>query len=117
MSYWDKFNLLRKDEQQCFEEAFLEVRTAEENKKIPFKYSTITDDVLVNTDSAIPMSYDKRTKAIFVTQHWLPFVNGARIVFKDKSTMFISSVTKVIDKQKALTDGEGVIGLNLYLGG
>lgn len=115
MGYWK--NILRKDDRHCFQDAFLEVRTARGIKKEPFKYSTINDDALVDTDSAIPMSYDKRTKAIFVSDYWLPFVNGARITFKDNTSMVVSSIIKVVDEQKALSDGQGVIGLNIYLGG
>ena len=117
MGYWDKLGLLRNDNQNCFEDGILEIRTTDGIGEIHFRYKTINDDALIDTESAIPMTYDKRTKAIFTNQHNLPFVNGARIKFKDNTTMVISSVIKVVDEQKALSDGQGVIGLNIYLGG
>ena len=115
MGYWK--DILRKDDKHCFEEAFLDVRDIKGIKQVPFKYSTITDDAIVNTESALPMTYNKRTKAIFVSDYTLPFVNGARVTFKDKTSMVVSSIIKVIDEQKALSDGKGIIGLNVYLGG
>lgn len=115
MGYWK--DILSKDDKHCFQEAFLEVRDNKGIKKLPFKYSTINDDTIVNTESALPMTYDKRTKAIYVRNTHLPFINGARVVFKDNTSMVVSSIIKVIDEQKALSDGEGVIGLNIYLGG
>lgn len=117
MGYWKSLDLLRNDNRNCFQRAFLEVRTKDGMKKMPFTYTTISDDTLTDTESAMPMNFDKRTKGIFVTKYWLPFVSNARIQFKDGSTMTVTSTTKVVDEQKALTDGEGIIGLNVYLGG
>lgn len=114
MGYWNKF--LRKDKKNCFQDATLLVRVYEDIKEIPFKFSSVNDDVLLDAESSIPMTYDKRTKAIFVYDYKLPFVNGARIRFADNSTMTISSIVKVVDEKKAFSDGEGIIGLNIYLG-
>ena len=116
MSYWNEMGLLRNDNNKCFEKAYLLTRMQDRIKKIVFKYETIADDVVVDTDSSMPMAYDKRTKGIFVPSYWLPFVNGARVEFSDGTTMTISSITKVIDKDKAERDGKGIIGLNIYFG-
>lgn len=117
MSYWNSLGLLRKDRRKCFQRAFLLVRANGEIKKYPFKFSTINDDAITDAESAIPMNYDKRTKAIFTPNINLNFVNGGRVEFLDGTTMTISAVIKQIDEQKALSDGEGVIGLNIYFGG
>lgn len=117
MSYWNELGLLRNDNKNCFQRAFLLVREKDGIKKMPFKYSTLNDDAVTDTESVIPMNYDKRTKAIYTPSYNLPFVNGGRVEFKDGSTMTISAVIKQVDEQKAITDGEGLIGLNIYLGG
>lgn len=116
MGYWEKLGLLRKDDNNCFEKAFLEVRNFD-IEKVPFRFKTISDDVLTDTESVMPMTYDKRTKGIFVPDYRLPFVNGARVIFLDGTTMVVSSIVKVVDDAKAQADGIGTIGLNVYFGG
>lgn len=115
MGYWRDLGLLRKDDQQAFEQATLLVRGTDEIKRINFKYKTISDDRNIDTNSIMPMSFDKRTKGIFCPSYWLPFCNGARVDFGD-ITMTISSTTNVIDSERALSDGKGIVGINIYFG-
>ena len=117
MSYWNKLGLLRGDNNNCFLRAFLQVRTDEDIEEVEFKYKVISDNTLTDTASIMPMTYDKRTKGIFVYDYRLPFVNGARVRFLDGTTMTISSIVEVVDEFKAQNNGMGVIGLNVYLGG
>lgn len=115
MSYWKDMGLLRKDTEQTFEKAFLLVREQNAIKRVPFKYRTIDEERVVDADSVMPMTYDKRTKGIFVWAYWLPFVSGAKVDFGDIQ-MTVSSSTEVKDREKALSDGKGIIGLNVYFG-
>ena len=66
-----------------------------------------------NTGVPIAIMYDTKGPEF----RTLNFVNGGRVEFLDGTTMTISAVIKQIDEQKALSDGEGVIGLNIYFGG
>lgn len=114
MSYWKKMGLLRKDEEQTFEKAFLLVRENNQITRVPFKYKTINESV-ADTDSIMPMSYDKRTKGIFAWAYWLPFTSGARVDFGD-ITMTVSNTQNVVDSEKAQSDGKGIVGINVYFG-
>ena len=115
MSYWGDLGLLRKDEQQVFEKAVLLVRADNNIKEVPFKYRTISEDRVSDEMSVMPMTFDKRTKGIFVPAYWLPFCNGARVDFGD-ITMIVTSTQNVVDSEKALSDGKGIIGVNVYFG-
>ena len=114
MGYWNDMGLLRKDDQQTFEKAYLLVRQNNSITRVPFRYKTI-DESVADTNSVMPMSYDKRTKGIFVWAYWLPFVNGAKVDFGD-TIMTVSSSQNVVDCEKALSDGKGIIGMNVYFG-
>ena len=116
MSYWRSLGLIRKDKRNCFQTGFLLVRANGEIKKLPFKFSIISDSVLSNETSVLPMEYDKKVKQIFTPAYQLPFVNNARIEFTDGHSMVISSITEVVDEEKAQSDGKGLVGLNIYLG-
>ena len=117
MGFWNDLGLLRKDNNKCFQKAFLITRDkTHAEKRIPIKFSVVSETNVADTLSAMPMTYDKKTRTIFVYQYNLPFVTGARIEFMDKSTMTITSIDEVIDEDKAERDGRGLIGFNLYLG-
>lgn len=117
MSYWKSLGLIRKDQRNCFQTGFLLVRANGEVKKHPFKFSIVSNTVISSETSVVPMQYDKTIKTIFTPAFHLPFVNGARIEFTDGHSAVVSNITEVIDEEKAQSDGNGLIGLNLYLGG
>lgn len=117
MGFWNELGLLRKDNRKCFQNACLITRdSTHAEKRIPFKYSTINEMSIADTESSMPMNYDKKTKAIFTYDYNLPFVTGARIELMDRTTMVVTSIEDVVDENKAERDGVGRIGLNLYLG-
>lgn len=117
MSFWRSLGLIRKDQRNCFQTGFLLVRANGEIKKRPFKFSIVSDTIISKEMSVMPMEYDKKVKQIFTPAVDLPFANGGRIEFTDGHSMVISSVTEVIDEEKAQSDGKGLIGLNINLGG
>ena len=117
MSYWNRMGLLRKDDNKCFGKAILEVRGVDRIEKYKFRYKTISDEVITNSSSVLNMDYDSRAEGIFVYDYKLPFVNGARVKFLDGTSLVVSSITKVIDDEKAQADGVGLVGLNIYFGG
>lgn len=117
MGYWERLGFIRKDKMKCFEYAELEVRSKETIKLFKFRFKTIAEDRVDNVESSLAITYDKRIKGIFVFDYKLPFVSGARVKFNDNTTMTVTNVVKVIDEDKAESDGKGIIGLNVYFGG
>lgn len=116
MSYWENMGLLRKDNTKCYQIGFLYVRGKHGENRLTFNFRDVATETISNAESIANFTYDKKTKTIFTPNTNLPFVNNARIGFMDGSTMVISSISQVIDENKAQFDKKGIIGLNLYLG-
>lgn len=114
MGFWN--NILRKDERKCFQVAKLLVRGQNGILKQEFKFTTVSEESISDTESALAMTYNKKTRTIFTNCYWLDFCNGARVEFADGSTMTISNITKIVNEEKAQRDGKGIIGLNISLG-
>lgn len=114
MSFWD--TLIRKDSKHAFQRAWLEVRGHSDIERVPFSFSTISDDRLSAEESSMHFGFDKRSKGIFTYDYKLPFVTGARVSFRDGTSMVVSSIISVVDEEKAQADGQGIIGLNIYFG-
>lgn len=101
------------NEHKCFEKAKLLVMSASGIIEKEFPFETINDDTYVGTDSMMPMEYITHSTAKYTPFHWLDWTKGARVRF-DSGEMVLKDFAFVRNKDKALSDNNGIVGVNLY---
>lgn len=114
MGFWKETGILANgiNNHKCYEKAELLVKADGEILPKLFKFETISNEVYQETSSIIG-EHITRSKTIYTPYIWLDFQRGARVRFADKQELIIKDIIEVQDNKKAISDGKGLIGLNI----
>ena len=114
MSFWKTTGILNNnaDNHRCYEKAYLIEKSQDKLLLKPFPFETITNEAYTETTGIIG-EYVARSKTIYTPFYFLGFCKGARVKFIDGQELVVKDVIEVQDNKKALSDGKGLIGLNI----